>query len=62
MHWMPGAVFPVALSFVRVLQGKSNGTFEQCYYGAQKQYRVTKLSPASRYSFRLAAKNDMGVR
>ena len=36
--------------------------FEQCYYGPQKQYRVTKLSPASRYSFRLAAKNDMGVR
>lgn len=36
--------------------------FEQCYYGPQKQYRVTKLSPASKYSFRLAAKNDMGVR
>uniref|UniRef100_A0A8C6LI94 Fibronectin type-III domain-containing protein 3A n=1 Tax=Nothobranchius furzeri TaxID=105023 RepID=A0A8C6LI94_NOTFU len=33
----------------------------ECYYGPQKQYRVTKLSPASRYSFRLAAKNDMGV-
>uniref|UniRef100_A0A673AMJ5 Fibronectin type-III domain-containing protein 3A n=1 Tax=Sphaeramia orbicularis TaxID=375764 RepID=A0A673AMJ5_9TELE len=42
-------------------EGKGTGTFEQCYYGPQKQYRVTKLSPASRYSFRLAAKNDMGV-
>ncbi|KAK7882929.1 hypothetical protein WMY93_029103 [Mugilogobius chulae] len=42
-------------------EGKGGGTFEQCYYGPQKQYRVTKLSPASRYSFRLAAKNDMGV-
>uniref|UniRef100_A0A673AM43 Fibronectin type-III domain-containing protein 3A n=1 Tax=Sphaeramia orbicularis TaxID=375764 RepID=A0A673AM43_9TELE len=42
-------------------KGKGTGTFEQCYYGPQKQYRVTKLSPASRYSFRLAAKNDMGV-
>ncbi|CAL9683829.1 unnamed protein product [Knipowitschia caucasica] len=41
-------------------EGKGSGTFEQCYYGPQKQYRVTKLSPASRYSFRLAAKNDMG--
>uniref|UniRef100_A0A8C9WWK5 Fibronectin type-III domain-containing protein 3A n=1 Tax=Sander lucioperca TaxID=283035 RepID=A0A8C9WWK5_SANLU len=42
-------------------EGKGTGIFEQCYYGPQKQYRVTKLSPASRYSFRLAAKNDMGV-
>uniref|UniRef100_A0AAY4D632 Fibronectin type-III domain-containing protein 3A n=1 Tax=Denticeps clupeoides TaxID=299321 RepID=A0AAY4D632_9TELE len=42
-------------------EGKGTGVFEQCYYGPQKQYRVTKLSPASRYSFRLAAKNDMGV-
>ncbi|XP_042342261.1 fibronectin type-III domain-containing protein 3A [Plectropomus leopardus] len=42
-------------------EGKGTGIYEQCYYGPQKQYRVTKLSPASRYSFRLAAKNDMGV-
>uniref|UniRef100_A0A667Z828 Fibronectin type III domain containing 3A n=1 Tax=Myripristis murdjan TaxID=586833 RepID=A0A667Z828_9TELE len=35
-------------------EGKGTGMFEQCYYGPQKQYRVTKLSPASRYSFRLA--------
>uniref|UniRef100_A0A673WB75 Fibronectin type-III domain-containing protein 3A n=1 Tax=Salmo trutta TaxID=8032 RepID=A0A673WB75_SALTR len=42
-------------------KGKGTGGYEQCYYGPQKQYRVTKLSPASRYSFRLAAKNDMGV-
>uniref|UniRef100_A0A8C2AN90 Fibronectin type-III domain-containing protein 3A n=1 Tax=Cyprinus carpio TaxID=7962 RepID=A0A8C2AN90_CYPCA len=46
-----------------VLQWKGKGTdaFEQCYYGPQKQYRLTKLSTASRYYFRLAAKNDMGV-
>ncbi|KAI2656033.1 Fibronectin type-III domain-containing protein 3a [Labeo rohita] len=46
-----------------VLQWKGKGTSasEQCYYGPQKQYRLTKLSTASRYSFRLAAKNDMGV-
>nr|XP_046245652.1 fibronectin type-III domain-containing protein 3A isoform X2 [Scatophagus argus] len=42
-------------------EGKGDGIYEQCYYGPQKQYRVTKLSPASRYSFRLSAKNDMGV-
>lgn len=44
------------------LKGKGTGIYEECYYGPQKQYRVTKLSPASRYSFRLAAKNDMGLR
>ncbi|XP_066556014.1 fibronectin type-III domain-containing protein 3A isoform X2 [Amia ocellicauda] len=42
-------------------EGKGAGAFEQCYYGPQKQYRVTKLSPASRYCFRLAAQNDMGI-
>ncbi|KAG9332986.1 hypothetical protein JZ751_013941 [Albula glossodonta] len=46
---------------VSVLQGKGTGEYEQCYYGPQKQYRVTKLSPASQYSFRLAAKNDLGT-
>ncbi|CAK6957957.1 fibronectin type-III domain-containing protein 3A isoform X1 [Scomber scombrus] len=42
-------------------EGKGTGIYEQCYHGPHKQYRVTKLSPASRYSFRLAAKNEMGV-
>ncbi|XP_059389458.1 fibronectin type-III domain-containing protein 3a isoform X3 [Carassius carassius] len=42
-------------------EGKGTGVFEQCYYGPLKTYRLTKLSTASRYSFRLAAKNDMGV-
>ncbi|KAM9820467.1 LOW QUALITY PROTEIN: fibronectin type-III domain-containing protein 3A [Neosynchiropus ocellatus] len=42
-------------------EGKGTGIYEQCYYGPQRQYRLTKLTPASRYSFRLAAKNDMGV-
>nr|XP_057935077.1 fibronectin type-III domain-containing protein 3A isoform X2 [Doryrhamphus excisus]XP_057935078.1 fibronectin type-III domain-containing protein 3A isoform X2 [Doryrhamphus excisus]XP_057935079.1 fibronectin type-III domain-containing protein 3A isoform X2 [Doryrhamphus excisus]XP_057935080.1 fibronectin type-III domain-containing protein 3A isoform X2 [Doryrhamphus excisus] len=42
-------------------EGKASGVFEQCYYGPQKQYRLTKLSPASRYCFRIAAKNDLGV-
>ncbi|KAJ8368605.1 hypothetical protein SKAU_G00086330 [Synaphobranchus kaupii] len=42
-------------------EGKGTGEFEQCYYGPQKQYRVTKLSPASRYTFRLAAKNHVGI-
>ncbi|KAJ8348547.1 hypothetical protein SKAU_G00271360 [Synaphobranchus kaupii] len=42
-------------------EGKQKRAFEQCYCGPQKQYRVTKLSPASQYSFRLAAKNDLGT-
>ncbi|KAF3693236.1 Fibronectin type-III domain-containing protein 3A [Channa argus] len=41
-------------------EGKGNGSYAQCYYGPQKQYKVTKLSPASRYSFRVAAENDLG--
>ncbi|OWK56204.1 fibronectin type-III domain-containing protein 3A isoform X1 [Lonchura striata] len=42
-------------------EGKGNGEFCQCYYGQQKQYRITKLSPAMGYTFRLAAKNDVGM-
>ncbi|XP_054853994.1 fibronectin type-III domain-containing protein 3A [Eublepharis macularius] len=42
-------------------KGNGNGEFEQCYYGQQKQYRITKLAPAMGFTFRLAAKNDMGT-
>ncbi|MGH0146930.1 UNVERIFIED_CONTAM: hypothetical protein FKN15_052534 [Acipenser sinensis] len=42
-------------------KGNGTGEFEQCYCGPLKQFRVTKLSPASRYTFRLAATNDMGM-
>ncbi|XP_053312265.1 fibronectin type-III domain-containing protein 3A [Spea bombifrons] len=42
-------------------EGKGTNEFCQCYYGLQKQFRVTKLSPAMGYTFRLAAKNDMGM-
>ncbi|KAM4700948.1 fibronectin type-III domain-containing protein 3A isoform 1-T1 [Discoglossus pictus] len=42
-------------------EGKGSKDFCQCYYGLQKQFRVTKLSPAMGYTFRLAAKNDMGM-
>ncbi|KAK2846702.1 hypothetical protein Q5P01_009701 [Channa striata] len=41
-------------------EGKGTGIYVQCYCGPQKQYKVTKLSPASRYSFRVAAENDLG--
>ncbi|XP_077170618.1 fibronectin type-III domain-containing protein 3A isoform X2 [Paroedura picta] len=42
-------------------KGNGDGEFEQCYYGQQKQYKITKLSPAMGFMFRLAAKNDMGM-
>uniref|UniRef100_A0ACB8GDX6 Fibronectin type-III domain-containing protein 3a n=2 Tax=Sphaerodactylus townsendi TaxID=933632 RepID=A0ACB8GDX6_9SAUR len=42
-------------------QGNGNGEFEQCYYGQQKQYKIPKLSPAMGFTFRLAAKNDLGM-
>lgn len=43
------------------LKGK-NGPFKECYYGHLKQYKLTKLSPSTKYSLRLAAKNDIGMR
>ncbi|NXN94793.1 FND3A protein, partial [Rhinopomastus cyanomelas] len=41
-------------------EGKS-GPFKECYYGHLKQYKLTKLSPSTKYSLRLAAKNDIGM-
>uniref|UniRef100_A0A4X2KUU5 Fibronectin type-III domain-containing protein n=1 Tax=Vombatus ursinus TaxID=29139 RepID=A0A4X2KUU5_VOMUR len=33
----------------------------KCYFGHLKQYKLTKLSPSTKYSFRLAAKNNLGI-
>ncbi|XP_053129615.1 fibronectin type-III domain-containing protein 3A [Hemicordylus capensis] len=41
-------------------EGKS-GAFKECYYGHLKQHKVTKLTPSTKYTFRLAAKNDIGM-
>ncbi|XP_068107011.1 fibronectin type-III domain-containing protein 3A-like isoform X2 [Hyperolius riggenbachi] len=41
-------------------EGK-HGPFKECYFGHLKQYKLTKLSPSTRYAFRLAAKNDIGM-
>ncbi|XP_042335713.1 fibronectin type-III domain-containing protein 3A isoform X5 [Sceloporus undulatus] len=41
-------------------EGK-NRAFKECYYGHQKQHKITKLSPSTKYTFRLAAKNDIGM-
>ncbi|XP_017597263.1 PREDICTED: LOW QUALITY PROTEIN: fibronectin type-III domain-containing protein 3a-like [Corvus brachyrhynchos] len=41
-------------------EGK-NGPFKECYYGHLKQYKLTRLTPSTRYSLRLAAKNDIGM-
>ncbi|KAK1196998.1 FND3A protein, partial [Pygoscelis papua] len=41
-------------------EGK-NGPFKECYYGHLKQYKLSKLSPSTKYSLRLAAKNDIGM-
>ncbi|XP_020920984.1 fibronectin type-III domain-containing protein 3A isoform X1 [Sus scrofa] len=42
-------------------EGKGNGEFCQCYMGLQKQFKITKLSPAMGCKFRLSAKNDYGT-
>ncbi|XP_060688593.1 fibronectin type-III domain-containing protein 3A-like [Hemiscyllium ocellatum] len=41
-------------------EGKQS-PFKECYFGHQKQYKLTKLSPSIGYTFRLAAKNDIGL-
>ncbi|XP_077164430.1 fibronectin type-III domain-containing protein 3A-like isoform X2 [Paroedura picta] len=41
-------------------EGK-NGAFKECYYGHLKQHKLTKLTPSTKYAFRLAAKNDIGM-
>ncbi|XP_060050844.1 fibronectin type-III domain-containing protein 3A isoform X3 [Erinaceus europaeus] len=42
-------------------EGKGNGEFCHCYVGSQKQFKITKLSPAMGCKFRLSAKNDYGT-
>ncbi|XP_035205961.1 fibronectin type-III domain-containing protein 3A-like isoform X2 [Stegodyphus dumicola] len=41
-------------------EGYSRNSFVPVYTGPLKQYKVTKLSPATGYKFRLAAVNDKG--
>ncbi|XP_078403415.1 fibronectin type-III domain-containing protein 3A-like isoform X1 [Cetorhinus maximus] len=41
-------------------EGRQN-PFKECYFGHQKQYKLTKLSPSVGYMFRLAAKNEIGL-
>ncbi|KAL2085278.1 hypothetical protein ACEWY4_018598 [Coilia grayii] len=42
-------------------EGRKNATFRGCYYGNQRHFKVTRLSPATGYTFRLAALNDIGT-
>ncbi|XP_042314477.1 LOW QUALITY PROTEIN: fibronectin type III domain-containing protein 3B [Sceloporus undulatus] len=42
-------------------EGKRSNIFRECYDGSQKHYKVMKLCPAVGYTFRLAARNDMGI-
>lgn len=42
-------------------QGKQSA-FKEIYSGLAKQYKVAHLMPSTKYAFRLAAKNDVGMR
>ncbi|XP_036609838.1 fibronectin type III domain-containing protein 3B [Trichosurus vulpecula] len=42
-------------------EGKRNSGFRECYFGSQKHCKLTKLCPAMGYTFRLAARNDIGT-
>ncbi|KAJ3613314.1 hypothetical protein NHX12_019564 [Muraenolepis orangiensis] len=48
--------------FVEWDEGKNNSVFRECYYGSQRHCKLTRLSPASGYTFRVAALNDIGTR
>uniref|UniRef100_A0A6Q2YDM0 Fibronectin type-III domain-containing protein n=1 Tax=Esox lucius TaxID=8010 RepID=A0A6Q2YDM0_ESOLU len=41
-------------------KGKKNGVFRECYIGSQRHCKVTRLCPAMGYTFRVAARNDIG--
>ncbi|XP_059013823.1 fibronectin type III domain containing protein 3C1-like isoform X1 [Mustela lutreola] len=41
-------------------EGKSEG-FKSCYMGTMKQHKILKLNASTKYSFRLAAKNNFGL-
>uniref|UniRef100_A0A452V1A6 Fibronectin type III domain containing protein 3C1-like n=1 Tax=Ursus maritimus TaxID=29073 RepID=A0A452V1A6_URSMA len=41
-------------------EGKGEG-FKSCYMGTMKQHKILKLNASTKYSFRLAAKNNFGL-
>ncbi|XP_068137137.1 fibronectin type III domain-containing protein 3B isoform X1 [Hyperolius riggenbachi] len=41
-------------------EGKRNSVFRECYTGIQRHCKLTKLCPAVGYTFRVAARNDIG--
>ncbi|KAJ8409624.1 hypothetical protein AAFF_G00230250 [Aldrovandia affinis] len=42
-------------------EGKKNNVFRECYFGSQRHCKITKLCPAMGYTFRVAARNDIGT-
>ncbi|KAA0719206.1 Fibronectin type III domain-containing protein 3B [Triplophysa tibetana] len=42
-------------------EGKKNNIFRECYFGSQRHYKLTRLCPAMAYTFRVAARNDIGM-
>uniref|UniRef100_A0A672PVT6 Fibronectin type III domain-containing protein 3B-like n=1 Tax=Sinocyclocheilus grahami TaxID=75366 RepID=A0A672PVT6_SINGR len=42
-------------------EGKKNNLFRECYFGSQRHYKLTHLCPAMAYTFRVAARNDIGM-
>ncbi|MBN3322966.1 FND3A protein, partial [Atractosteus spatula] len=41
-------------------EGKQSA-FKEVYFGHMKQFKVIRLTPSTKYAFRLAAKNDIGL-
>uniref|UniRef100_A0A2K5KY49 Fibronectin type III domain containing 3B n=1 Tax=Cercocebus atys TaxID=9531 RepID=A0A2K5KY49_CERAT len=66
LQWKVGSSKHQELSHFKNYQvwwhGKRNSGFRQCFFGSQKHCKLTKLCPAMGYTFRLAARNDIGTR
>ncbi|KAL4648825.1 fibronectin type-III domain-containing protein 3A-like isoform X1 [Arapaima gigas] len=41
-------------------EGKQSA-FKEVYFGHAKHYKIVKLAPSTKYAFRIAAKNDIGM-
>uniref|UniRef100_W5NCU0 Fibronectin type-III domain-containing protein n=1 Tax=Lepisosteus oculatus TaxID=7918 RepID=W5NCU0_LEPOC len=39
----------------------NQSAFKEVYFGHMKQFKVIRLTPSTKYAFRLAAKNDIGL-
>uniref|UniRef100_A0A672PVJ2 Fibronectin type III domain-containing protein 3B-like n=1 Tax=Sinocyclocheilus grahami TaxID=75366 RepID=A0A672PVJ2_SINGR len=57
----PDCPLPPKLSHRTKMTEIYNNLFRECYFGSQRHYKLTHLCPAMAYTFRVAARNDIGM-